>query len=80
MSTGAAIAVGVGALVLVLYLTRRQEQQTAAMIANIKSATPTAGSSGGALSFKQLFQGGAIVVGTYLGGPEQGFKVAQAVT
>ncbi len=77
MSTGAAIAIGAGALVLVLYFTRKQEQQTAAMIATIK--TPTAGSSDGALSFKQLFQGGAIVVGTYLGGPSGGTAAAKAV-
>lgn len=33
METGTAIAIGVGALVLVFFLTRQQEQRTAAMIA-----------------------------------------------
>jgi hypothetical protein len=78
METGAAIAIGAGALVLVFLVTRQQEQQTAAMIA-LAQKKQQEQQGDGALSFKQLFQGGAIAVATYFGGPAAGSSAAKAV-
>ncbi len=78
METGAAIAVGVGALVVVFLVTRQQEQKTATMIA-LQQQKQQQAPGDGALTFKQVFQGGAIFVGTYVGGPSGGAAAAKAV-
>lgn len=73
METGTAIAIGVGALVVVILLTRHQEQKTAAMIA---ASQPPKASGPYALSINDQIAIGGSILATYFGGPATGAKVA----
>jgi hypothetical protein len=69
MSTGVGVVVGVGALLLVLYVNRRNEQATAMKANAINTAANNA-----TLGAKDLL-GAAIVAGaTAAGGPVAGFR------
>lgn len=70
MSDGVAIAIGVGAVLVVLYVTRKQEQQTAMRAANILNAKANDPLTGG-----DAAAGIAAGVATYYGGPKAGQAV-----
>jgi len=67
-----AIAIGVGAVLVVLYVTRKQEQQTAMRAANIINAKANDPLTGG-----DAAAGIAAGVATYYGGPKAGQAVLQ---
>lgn len=70
MNDGIAIAIGVGAVVLVLYLTRKQEAQTAMRAATIRNAKANDPLTGG-----DAAAGIAAGVATYYGGQKAGQAV-----
>jgi hypothetical protein len=69
----AAIAVGVGAIVVVLFITRKQEATAAAMAARIKQQKDSAG-----LGFGDVLGIGTVAAATYAGGPAAGAKAFSA--
>lgn len=69
MEGAAAIAVGVGAIVVALFLTRKQEQATAVMAAKITQQKNSAG-----LGLTDLVGIGIVAGATYAGGPTAGAK------
>jgi hypothetical protein len=73
VETGTAIAIGVGAVVVVFLLTRHQEQKTAAMIT---AQQPQKSSGPYALSINDQIAIGGSILATYFGGPATGAKVA----
>ena len=74
MDDGAAIALGVGAVLLVFLYTRHQEQKTAAMIAAAQQPPKPSGPY--ALSINDQIAIGGSILATYFGGPATGAKVA----
>lgn len=73
MSDGIAIAIGVGAVVFVLYLTRKQEAQTAMRATTIRNAKANDPLTGGDAAV-----GIAAGVATYYGGRQAGQAVLSA--
>jgi hypothetical protein len=76
VETGAALAVGVGAVVVVFLIVRQQEQRTAMLIAQ-KNQQQQQGD--GALSFRDGFAVLGTAAATYFGGPSAGAKAAAAL-
>jgi hypothetical protein len=75
VETGAAVAIGVGALVVVFLITKQQEQQTAMLIAQQRQQQQ----GDGALSFRDGFAVLGTIAATYFGGPGAGAKAATAL-
>jgi hypothetical protein len=78
MGNGVAIIVGVGVVAGVLYYTRKQEQQTAMLIAQQVKAAQAKASAPQTLSFADAFTIASTVVATYVGGPQAGAQAFQA--
>ncbi len=81
MEDGALIAIGVGAVLVVYFVTKAQEQKTAAMILAAKQQQQQQAKKSGepyAVSFNDALAVGATVVATYFGGPSSGAKAAAA--
>ncbi len=76
MSTGVAIAIGVGAVALVYFWTKQQEQKAAAMILAQTQQKKPSSSGPYALSINDQIAIGGTIVATYFGGPATGAKVA----
>ena len=74
MGTGAALAIAAGALVLVFFVTKKQEQQTAMRAANITAAKQNATLTGG-----DVLSAGVSGAALALGGPKA-FAVAGQLT
>lgn len=64
MSDGVAIAIGVGAVLVALYVTTQQEQQTA-----MRAASITAAKQNSFLNTGDVFAGGAAILAGIYGGP-----------
>lgn len=77
MEDGAAIAIGVGAVVVAFLLIRSQEQKTAVLISQQQKKAAPSGPY--ALSLNDQFAIGATIVATYFGGPGAGAKTAGAL-
>jgi len=73
MEGAAAIAVGVGAILVALYLTRKQEESTAQMVARIQNQKANEG-----LGLSDLVSVGTVAGATALGGPKAGLFAASA--
>jgi hypothetical protein len=69
MDGAAAIAIGVGAVIVALFLTRKQEEATAAMAAKIIQQKNSAG-----LGFSDVLGVGVVAAATYAGGPKAGLS------
>jgi hypothetical protein len=73
MEGAAAIAVGVGAVLVALYLTRKQEESTAMKAARITQQKNSAG-----LGLTDIVAAGIVGAATYAGGPTAGAKAYAA--
>ena len=69
MSTGVGLAVGVGALLLVVYLNRQSEQATAMQVSRVTNSKNSAG-----LGIGDVVAAGGVAAATYAGGPLAGLK------
>ena len=73
MGDGVAILIALGAVAVVLFVTKNQEAKTAKMVTNISTAKSHQGLTGG-----DVAGAAATAVATYYGGPAAGAATAKA--